>query len=325
MARWRMIPAATALFFLLGAGTRLSAPSSPPGTDKRELETQLEEAAASNPFLRCALGIFNRRPWDGVFVPLFPEEDRPESSPWPEAIYLIQYSPLKQRRDYLRTLLAGMRPSLKLVVGFDREALSPEDQACLPPGPNADDPRTKEIPPRRTWMQLAPGEVSLGAKHYAVYLDVLRRGLQNALVLEDDVALDPELAALEPAVDFAAALAAVSSAAAQLPENYSVFAPGSALAQLNASLTHPRVFPAHRSRCTHAYAVSALGAARMLQRLPMSCAVDWMMNDETRPYNVAIGNGRGPGVWWMEPPVFAQADDAALGRSAIRAGTEKGD
>ncbi|KAI9026165.1 hypothetical protein DFJ74DRAFT_663378, partial [Hyaloraphidium curvatum] len=302
-------------------------------------------AALSNPFLKCALEIFDRPSRDKVFVPLFPDQGRGQAPAFPEAIYVAHYSPLKQRRDYLRTILAGIQPAPELVVGFDREALTAHDRRCLAPGPNSTDGRLGAIPPRDTWYELAAGEVSLGAKHYAIYWDILQRGLKNALILEDDVAVDPELKAFV-AADFRAALTSMVRAGSWLPSNYSLFFPGSCfnvhgpepapgkppigaslnviLDLYNVSLSNPRVFRAFKARCTHAYVVSRSGALDMISRLPLSLPIDHMMDDQTKDYNWRQGQGHGLGIWWMEPPVLSQAADTELvGHSSIRDGVTR--
>jgi hypothetical protein len=82
-------------------------------------------------------------------------------------------------------MAGGLRWLARLLAGFDREQLDEDTAACWCPHSPFEG---RSVMRERSSLGL--GEVSLAAKHFVGYVDVYRRGLPNALFLEDHVVFD---------------------------------------------------------------------------------------------------------------------------------------
>lgn len=104
---------------------------------------------------------------NGAAVPRLPRVDQ---------IYVVHYTRLSERRDHIIELVKQMNlgPAL-IMASHDREELSDDDISCF----HRDDP---EFP-------MVSGQYSLAIKHFMAYLDMIQRGYESVLVIEDDIVL----------------------------------------------------------------------------------------------------------------------------------------
>lgn len=319
------------------------------------MRQKLEEIASREPSVACAIDLLTTN-LTARIVPLFaniPQMNTTGSSPNLTdlrylntlPIYIPHYSPMKERRNHMEQFLSPLGVNAHLVVGWDRENLTREDYACIAPESMSNLGKRYPSEPgqrRRTLWRRTPlkrGEISLSVKHHAAFLDLLRRGYKHALILEDDITVEPELVDLQdgpatvPAVAFI--FQTLLNVMKDVPtSNYSFIYAGTcqklrstlsgaqghgSLAdsqkELNFTLAKPLIFKAEVSRCTHAYMVSAEGAFRMMSGLPIWHPIDHAMNGEGPG-----GKARGENLVRMaiEPPLFAQLPANKLGNSQIR-------
>jgi GR25 family glycosyltransferase involved in LPS biosynthesis len=163
----------------------------------------------------------------------------------------------------LKQQLASVGLHASLLAGFDREQLDADTAACWYPQSPFE---SRSVMQERSSLGL--GEVSLAAKHFVGYLDVLRRGLPYALFLEDDVVFN--------AASFHDKL---RNATAALPVGWDMlFLGGCREPPSRAAKAAAVVHPQSGAWGSFAYLVSDQGALKMLQSLPLRWPVDFQIN-----------------------------------------------
>ncbi len=101
-------------------------------------------------------------------------------------VYVINLQRDRARRDYMEQTLAALGLAHEFVPGVDGQKLSPQELAVY------DSRRCREI----YGSDMRPGEIGCYLGHYRLYQRLLAENVKLALVLEDDVRLDPALPAL---------------------------------------------------------------------------------------------------------------------------------
>ena len=102
-----------------------------------------------------------------------------------DQIYVITLKRSKDRHSYIKELLKEL--NYQIFWGVDGSDLNIEkitDEGLYDPN------LSKEKSP--TGEGLVPGEIGCALSHLEVYKDILKEGYKNALILEDDITLDPE-------------------------------------------------------------------------------------------------------------------------------------
>jgi len=97
--------------------------------------------------------------------------------------YVIHYPKRPERKENLR-------------VQFVEHGISPDDVTWVE-GLNKDDHFTKWVKVR-TKSPMPLGQMASAVKQYWIMRDIVDRGLDEAIILEDDVVLDPEFDKLDP-------------------------------------------------------------------------------------------------------------------------------
>jgi GR25 family glycosyltransferase involved in LPS biosynthesis len=178
-------------------------------------------------------------------------------------VYVASLSTATDRHTRLKQQLAsgGLRASL--LTGFDKAQLDEQTAACwYPQSPFEGRSVMKER------KSLGLGEVSLAVKHFVGYLDIIRRGLRYALILEDDVSFDS-----------ASFHASLHNATAALPNGWDMLFLGGC--REPPSRTAKAIAAVHSQSGawgSFAYLVSEQGVFKMLQSLPLRWPIDFQIN-----------------------------------------------
>ena len=101
-------------------------------------------------------------------------------------IYVINLERDRARRDYMQSTLAALGLAASFAPGVDGRQL---DAAALA---RYDRARCLEV----YGSDMRPGEIGCYLGHYRLYERLLREGVELALILEDDVQIDPSLPTL---------------------------------------------------------------------------------------------------------------------------------
>jgi GR25 family glycosyltransferase involved in LPS biosynthesis len=211
-------------------------------------------------------------------------------------VFVAHYSKLPDRAAHMHSFLARHNLTAQFITQFDREELRPAVLECL----LAASTESR----RRYEKQLMMGEISLFLKHLAAFSAVQRNNYPSALILEDDVREDVKLTTTLTAL--------LAEANRLLPPDFDVFFVGGCLS-IKCSQSAQRISGngislcrADSSRCTHAYIISAQGAAKLIKSAPMRAPIDWQMNYESLVLS----------MWYSDPPIMSQ--DMSLSSSSIR-------
>ncbi len=101
-------------------------------------------------------------------------------------IYVINLERDRARREYMQSTLAALGLAAEFVPGVDGKHLSAAELALY------DRKRCLHV----YGSDMRPGEIGCYLGHYRLYQRLLREGVKLALILEDDVRLDPSLPAI---------------------------------------------------------------------------------------------------------------------------------
>ena len=178
-----------------------------------------------------------------------------------EKIYVIHWSKLDGREAEMKARLNRVLPSsweeanlVSFVNAFDSDHLSQSQISCLTDNVTA---------------HLTLGVLSVTAKHYLAYHDMLLREYQNALIMEDDVDFRDHFGGK------------VEQLLKELPRGWSNCFVSGCVASLEcragagAFLKSP---PGDGSNCAYGYLISAVGAKQMWDMLPVRTTPDFQMN-----------------------------------------------
>jgi len=203
---------------------------------------------------------------------LFSQQHLPIVNDWAAAedpagqhlsVYVASLGTATDRHARLKQQLASVGLRASLLAGFDREQLDEDTAACWYPQSPFEGRTVME---ERSSLGL--GEVSLAAKHFVGYFDILARGLPNALFLEDDVRFD--------ATSFHGSL---RNATAALPDGWDMlFLGGCREPPTLAAKASAAVHPQSGAWGSFAYLVSYQGALKMLRSLPLRWPIDFQIN-----------------------------------------------
>ena len=98
-------------------------------------------------------------------------------------VYVLNLERDRGRRDYMQATLAAVGISAQFAPGVDGRALSQADLAMV------DRKRCLHV----YGSEMRPGEIGCYLGHYRLYQRLLAEGVKIALILEDDVRIDPAL------------------------------------------------------------------------------------------------------------------------------------
>lgn len=98
--------------------------------------------------------------------------------------FVLHLTRARKRRENAHALLAA--------CGLPGEIWAAVDGAALEPADLASDVRTHLFDPPYPF-DLGTGEIGCFLSHRQIWAEIVRRGLDHALVLEDDVTLDPDI------------------------------------------------------------------------------------------------------------------------------------
>lgn len=175
----------------------------------------------------------------------------PAQSPLPgiDALLVVHYSKLKDRRAQMEKVLEseGMLDKAIFVTWFDKEDMTKENQECLV------SPTFKS--------KRGEGAKSLSLKHLWAYNYVIKNGLKNALVLEDDAM------PIAPGVH-----ADLEKVMAVAPESYDMLALGTKRTKTEPVMAGATVNehwkgPGWKGGATSSYIISQEGAQRMVKSI----------------------------------------------------------
>lgn len=217
-----------------------------------------------------------------------------------DRVFITHHSPAVDRRSYMMSNLRDWKFKASFVNYFDAESISPDFEHCEMA------PVSQHVYRPGSEYKLKKGEMSLLTKSFYIYYLILKHGLRNTLVLEDD-------ADLKSGVD----MALVREAMTMIPPNYSVAQFGSCNHTARKKMgDRYTIYESNgdADHCTNAYAVSRQGAILLFKSLPIQHPIDHLMCG-------GFGGMHHPdfssyGVW---PSLFAPNPDLATQSTGIRA------
>ncbi|KAJ3307861.1 hypothetical protein HDV04_002447, partial [Boothiomyces sp. JEL0838] len=191
-----------------------------------------------------------------------------------DAVFVNHYSKATERMVNIKQLSRDIRGPVRVVSGFDKDTYDPRWIDLI-----LQNRETIENNPFRLAFDrdLYPGETSLAFKSFWVYFRILKENLNNALVIEDDIQLNPYAKKFSNNVLIE-----------KLPSTYSIFHLGQCISGYLTSLPQDGISyvgnmkissnlgdPRH---CTSAYLISKQGAILMFKSLPIAMPIDYQMS-----------------------------------------------
>lgn len=172
-----------------------------------------------------------------------------------------------------------------LVVGFDADELNSDSIACWRPQSSLDRRKQQDF--------IGPKVLSLSIKHVVAVWDMWQKGLDAALVFEDDAELVPTFND------------DIKEVLQEAPLNWDMIMVGSC-SGIHASEESLRVSrhlfrPTHSdtpTRCAHAILWSYSGAKKLLSTMPIRWTMDFHINSIAAEVNLQS--------YWMEPSLSEQ-------------------
>lgn len=206
-----------------------------------------------------------------------------------DAIFVMHYPPLKERRIVLTAELAkaGLNDTVTWVTWLNKGCDDDQEfHKCF----FAHHPKKSMSAPVR----------SLSMKNVWVYTHMIRKGLKNAIVMEDDSAFDY--------TTFPNPVQSLNELVATVPHDYDfVHISGCKNFHRHAheNNKHRKINdhlygPNFESRCTSGYLVSLKGATRMLEEI--------FKNGIRRPIDHQINEIGAQGGYWYEPYLWEQTE-----------------
>ncbi len=96
-------------------------------------------------------------------------------------IFVINLERQAERRQHMTGLLGRLGLAAEFVAAVDGHALTPDERAAYDPA------RARRI----YGVEMRDGEIACCHSHYRIYQRMVREGIETALILEDDVTIDP--------------------------------------------------------------------------------------------------------------------------------------
>jgi GR25 family glycosyltransferase involved in LPS biosynthesis len=200
--------------------------------------------------------------------------------------YVLSIASAHKRHEFMRNQLQSAELSADFVGAFDASTMSNSSFDCLNPRSPLDGRPLQEHP----YSIPGPRVISVTSAHFATAWDVFSKGLEYALVLEDDALL---LSSFTPSI---------ARALVEAPATWHmIFLGGCADLHVPAADASKLLWPRREARCAHAYLLSYEGARLMLDSLPMRWTIDFHIN-------MAAVSGSWE-VFWAEPPSALQSKD----------------
>jgi glycosyl transferase family 25 len=106
-------------------------------------------------------------------------------------VYVINLARDRARRDYMEGVLTSLGLAHEFVPGVDGQCLTAEELAIY------DRERCRHV----YGSDMRPGEIGCYLGHYRLYERLLREKVEVALILEDDVRIDPSLPAIVEGIE----------------------------------------------------------------------------------------------------------------------------
>ncbi|KAJ3317142.1 hypothetical protein HDV06_001967 [Boothiomyces sp. JEL0866] len=191
-----------------------------------------------------------------------------------DATFVNHHSRATKRMENIKQLSRDLGTGVEVVMGFDKEDLSSEWTDLI----MEDREKIGSNPARLTFDRgLYGGEISLGIKSFWVYFKILQDNLNNALVVEDDIHLNPNGRNISIA-DLVEKIPSTFSALhmGQCIDHYIKSLPQDGISykgsmKITSNLGDPR-------HCTSAYIISKQGAILLFKSLPMAMPIDYQMS-----------------------------------------------
>lgn len=204
-------------------------------------------------------------------------------------IYVCHYTKLRKRKSHLESLFEDLKiVNTQWVEVYDKESLTND---MLKGFVNIRKPlglgsRTNSMFHERRTLRLS--EISLLLKHHFCWRDVVEKGYDNVLVLEDDVTFIDNF------------VEKYNTQTNNLPDDYDLIWVGGYLNwKGSGEVTNKYFYPGPRARCTHAYIISNKCCNVMIKHfIKNNYPADFMFDDAIHNLNLKS--------FWMEPSLIHQ-------------------
>ena len=189
-------------------------------------------------------------------------------------VYIVHYSPLTRRREYMEKLLAAHHIRGHFVLGFDKEALTPAMVSCFHTGwqPSLYRPSKRFRHQQQPLKVLRLSQVSVVIKHHSALYDMVRHNYSTALILEDDAFLRSR---------FRERLRDVMALAAR--HQCDIVMVGGCMnmhayrAKYRTVKLHKHLYEKQEARCAHAFVATQHAARALLSSLPLTLPIDFQI------------------------------------------------
>lgn len=197
-----------------------------------------------------------------------------------DKIFIIHYEPLIDRKLFLDSII----PKLKLDYEFvfmndynDNQIMNNLDFYYLY------DPK---IYPRK----LNKNEICVTVKHIEVYQKILKQGLKNCLILEDDAIFDEDI------------INQIEKTDNEIKEFDFVFLSTCCNLRSNNITIGKKIYPSLTTRCVNGYLVNYKCLHNIINNfIKFSYPIDWHLNQIQKDCNLKFG--------WHEPPLITQGSE----------------
>lgn len=203
-----------------------------------------------------------------------------------DAVFVLHAPVLENRRNVLKAELAkaGLIDSATWVTWFNKNdlgnmgELDEEVRKCFFAQPN----------------MFSAGVRSLSMKHLWVYTHMMRKGLQNVVVMEDDAAFNYG--------SFPSPAQSLNDLVAEVPHDYDMVQLSGCLGMhAGKNKINEHLYgPGYASRCASGYLVSLKGATAMAERI-FKTGIDLPADHEINQIGKAAG-------YWYEPYLWDQSE-----------------
>ena len=151
--------------------------------------------------------------------------------------------------------------------------------------------------------QLTRSELSIAFKHLKIYEDIVKNGIQTALVLEDDVVFEEDF------------VNKFNFNLMSTPNDWDLIFIGSGCNLrippnnvISGKIAYKKEHPA--SKCADSYLINLSASDRILNTIiPFTLPIDFEINHHMRIHDMS--------VYWWEPPVITQGSQCGLYTSEI--------
>ncbi len=222
-----------------------------------------------------------------------------------DGVFVPHYTKLTHRKATMKERVrqwVGVEPVF--VDQFDKEELTDEVNFCV---------NNREVQQKFILRHTTDGENSLSMKHFLIFYHIVKMGLQNVIVMEDDAVLFNK--------DFLSPESEWQIIFRDLPEDYDIVMMSKFFEYRHqGAAAGPHLVLAQQSEVTSMYLVSNKGARNMLRTLPLVGPIDFQIN-------YAGGHGVSPDIpkpdvvdmkiFHAEPPLSGQYDSTGTARTVV--------